>query len=405
MYSHRKCFNEHPIFQRETRLGCQPHAGLWHDKFLREQESKDDLARNQGESEGKKKQSFRAILVGEVAELPEPKGYQKFYERWEKELQAQQAQGTKRFYATAKGRLIVGLGVESVLETGIALHHTYGVPYIPGSALKGLTASYMARIREKLKPADEQSNYEQICQAYKFIFGDTDDAGYVTFFDALYQPGSGHKGQALYPDIITVHHQKYYQHGSNDAPADWDSPIPVPFLSATGTYLVALAAPDLEPKWLTITASLLGAALKSMGIGAKTSSGYGRMELSDEQGNPVTLITKSPEASQPEIIQELATPIEPIRPELPQFKEGQEIKGSVVPLIEELRRRIPPEIKAVLQYESFLTTDVVIAISEEEAQNWNPGNTRNCVFLREEVHNNLTVLICKPRIKKDKKKK
>ena len=191
-----------------------------------------------------------------------------------------------------------------MLETGIALHHTYGVPYLPGSALKGLTASYMQRIREKLQPKGEQADataYEQINQACKVIFGDTDDAGYITFFDALYRPGTGYNGQALYPDIITVHHQQYYQHSKDQprkdqygkdqhdrqpAPADWDSPIPVPFLSATGSYLVALAAPDIKEesvreKWLSSTASLLRAVLKNMGIGAKTSSGYGRMTLDE----------------------------------------------------------------------------------------------------------------------------
>ena len=40
------------------------------------------------------------------------------------------------------GRLIVGLGSENVLETGIRLHHTYGLPIIPGSAFKGLAAHY-----------------------------------------------------------------------------------------------------------------------------------------------------------------------------------------------------------------------------------------------------------------------
>ena len=41
-----------------------------------------------------------------------------------------------------EGRLIVGLGSENVLECGLRLHHTYGTPIIPGSALKGLTAHY-----------------------------------------------------------------------------------------------------------------------------------------------------------------------------------------------------------------------------------------------------------------------
>nr|MDQ3013918.1 type III-B CRISPR module RAMP protein Cmr6 [Acidobacteriota bacterium] len=88
-----------------------------------------------------------------------------------------------------------------------------------------------------------------------------------------------------------VHHRDYYQ-GKKDkqqkllAPADWDDPNPVPLLSENGTYLVALAAPKLDPqqqpdKWIAITADILKQALREEGIGAKTSSGYGRMELSD----------------------------------------------------------------------------------------------------------------------------
>ena len=277
----RTCFKQSLL---KEYLQHQPHAGLWHDKFLSEQDSKDAPKSRQSE-DGDNHKNPRTTLVKEVADIAVPKAYNRFYTCWKKELDDL---GAKCFEAKAKGRLIIGLGMESVLETGAALHHTYGVPYLPGSALKGLTASYMERIRAKLKQADEQAAaaYEQINQAYKVIFGDTDDAGYVTFFDALYIPAKnkGVDDKPLQPDIITVHHQEYYQHDSTVAPADWDSPIPVPFLSATGSYLVALAAPDIRDQtereqWLSSTGSLLSAALKSMGIGAKTSSGYGRMTL------------------------------------------------------------------------------------------------------------------------------
>src|SRR6266516_6731851 len=127
--------------------------------------------------------------------------------------------------AEVQGRMVIGMGDESVLETSVTLHHTYGVPYIPGSALKGLAASY---VRQKLG-----EEWQKEGEAYKTIFGETNDAGYITFFDAYYVPGSGYKGQVLYPDVIAVHHQNYYQGGEKaKAPADWDSPIPVPFLSA-----------------------------------------------------------------------------------------------------------------------------------------------------------------------------
>jgi CRISPR-associated protein Cmr6 len=81
---------------------------------------------------------------------------------------------------------------------------------------------------------------------------------------------------------MTVHHQKYYM-DDNVPPADWDDPIPVPFISATGKYLIALAASDMEESnrkgWFSAIFDLLELALKEEGVGAKTSSGYGRMTL------------------------------------------------------------------------------------------------------------------------------
>jgi len=42
-----------------------------------------------------------------------------------------------RFDLRTEARLVVGLGIDSVLETAITLHRIYGFPIIPGSALKG----------------------------------------------------------------------------------------------------------------------------------------------------------------------------------------------------------------------------------------------------------------------------
>jgi CRISPR-associated protein Cmr6 len=161
--------------------------------------------------------------------------------------------------------MAIGLGEESVLETSVALHHTYGVPYIPGSALKGLAASFA---RQHLGN-DWQAN----SRAYVTVFGDTQTAGYITFFDALPLPNSG---ALLHTDIITVHHEKYYQNDRTAPPADWDDPNPVPFLSATGKYLIALSGPS---EWVRATFDILKHALVHTGIGAKTSSGYGRLKL------------------------------------------------------------------------------------------------------------------------------
>lgn len=234
------------------------HAGLWLDRYMAEQLTS-------GEAVGKDQETPTHRLAREVAQMREPTCYAAFFERWRAGLTACSARVGE---ARVQGRMVVGLGEESVLETSICLHHTYGVPYIPGSALKGLAAAYA---RQRLDPQTWGAGTE----AYRTLFGDTTEAGCVVFFDALYMPKTGFKGQALHLDVITVHHPDYYQKG-NSAPADWDSPTPIPFLSATGKYLIALAGPQA---WVDAAFEILGKALAEMGVGAKTASGYGRMQL------------------------------------------------------------------------------------------------------------------------------
>jgi CRISPR-associated protein Cmr6 len=165
------------------------------------------------------------------------------------------------------GRLAVDLGADSVLETSIALHHTYGVPFIPGSALKGLAAHF----------ADQhlEAHWKKNQDAHTIMFGTTDAAGYVTFFDALFVPDSGKQGKMLWKDVITVHHKEYYQSG-DQPPADWDGTTIIPFLTTSGSFLIALAGPD---GWVEKAFDILALALEKEGIGAKTSSGYGRMSF------------------------------------------------------------------------------------------------------------------------------
>lgn len=233
------------------------NAGLWLDKYL-------VTASGNQPNDDKPK----SILVGEVARIPEPPVYKAFYERWKASLAETGVRETHMREATVSGRLVVGLGNESVLETSISLHRTYGVPFIPGSALKGLASRYADRRLEG------KGWRKRDGEDHTILFGSTETAGYVTFFDALYVPGSGHEGKALWPDVITVHHPNYYQ--GDAPPADWDSPNPVSFLSATGNYLIALRGDDA---WVNAAFDILALALAEEGIGAKTSSGYGRMSI------------------------------------------------------------------------------------------------------------------------------
>ncbi|MCA0352081.1 MAG: type III-B CRISPR module RAMP protein Cmr6 [Chloroflexi bacterium] len=180
--------------------------------------------------------------------------------------------------ATVEGRMVVGLGAESVLENAIALQRTYGLPYIPGSGLKGLASSFAhQRLGQSPANADTLNDWAKGGKFHRELFGTTELSGCVSFYDALYIPNTAQAGGPLHSDVITVHHPTYYQ-GNSTPPADWDSPDIIPFLSATGHYLVALSG---DPNWCNAARTLLANGLTHMGIGAKTSSGYGRMKLGE----------------------------------------------------------------------------------------------------------------------------
>jgi len=164
------------------------------------------------------------------------------------------------------GRVAVGLGRKGPTETGICLHHTYGVPIIPGSALKGLVVHF------------DREEYDNVA---KPLLGTTDSAGHVTFHDAwmLYQSVPA-TDAGLMNDIMTPHHPEYSAGARQlQPPTDYDDPKPVSFMSARGTFHFVLTCDDPSEKGaqaLNLIGRILKAALKARGIGGKTSSGYGR---------------------------------------------------------------------------------------------------------------------------------
>lgn len=236
------------------------NTSLWLDKFIKGQNI-------EGES-----QDFKQQLINDVTKFAPPEIYKSFYARWRASLRLISAK-FKNF--KVEGRMVLGLGAESVLENSISLHRTYGVPFIAGSALKGLAARYADK-----RLADD--NWRKGGKAHEFVFGSQASAGFIIFHDALLIPDTK---KALHADVMTVHHSDYYgekKDGQNKAvpPADWDSPVPIPFLSATGNYLLALSSIEGAEKWIEFVFIILSQALQEEGVGAKTSSGYGRATLS-----------------------------------------------------------------------------------------------------------------------------
>lgn len=219
--------------------------------------------------------------------------YASAYRRWNDSFPKDEL-NLSRNLSTA-GRLIIGLGSENVLETGIRLHHTYGVPMIPGSALKGLASHYCHEIwGERHVESPEESNrlFRRGEPHHRLLFGTTEDRGAITFHDAWMTTDSIKAGP-LCLDVMTPHHPKWQ---TNEAPpTDFDSPVPVSFLSVAGTFQVRVswsgpieAPPEQSRAWTRLAMDLLQEALAQWGIGGKTSSGYGRL-IPPNTAQPVPL--------------------------------------------------------------------------------------------------------------------
>jgi CRISPR type III-B/RAMP module RAMP protein Cmr6 len=202
------------------------------------------------------------------------------YDRW---AQITKAAGAIHMQATTDWRMVVGLGGESVLETDITLHHIYGFPFIPGSALKGLVRMYAALEDKNMyldKGQGEKAPSKEIDTDPKDIlriFGSQEMAGSVVFFDAM--PLDGRATLAL--DIMNPHYPKYYGDASNRIPPTNDQdPNPVTFLAVEKTTFVFALAPrrpgnSEDLKDVQQVQQWLKDAIQRYGVGAKTNAGYG----------------------------------------------------------------------------------------------------------------------------------
>lgn len=193
------------------------------------------------------------------------------------------------FRLAPTSRLLVGMGGAHARENGLTIHPVYGIPYIPGSSLKGITRhwaieAFLAGNEQRLeeRPDSLKPDEERAVRAILDIFGTTECEGMVEFFDAF--PEVEVK---LTPDVLTVHYKEYYQNGRR--PSDDQSPVPIDFYSVQAHYFkFMLSAPrdkkgrltDLPGgKLLLLAQNWLSQVLAELGVGAKTSIGYGRFRL------------------------------------------------------------------------------------------------------------------------------
>ena len=253
-----------PILALRNRRATQgQHPGLLLQRYLCENAT----------GEGGNPEEKRAILQAAINALRNEgvrAVYKAAFDRWKASL----PESTAANDLQTVGRLIVGLGTENVLETGITLHHTYGMPVLPGSALKGLAAHYCDQVWGETEPRfNKGGDYHQL------LFGTTDDSGCIIFHDGWFIPDS--EKEPLKLDVMTPHHPKWLD--GSVPPTDFDSPTPVPFLSVAGQFHVAVSwrgpAGDKALSWRDMAGDCLRDALFHWGIGGKTTSGYGRLAV------------------------------------------------------------------------------------------------------------------------------
>jgi CRISPR-associated protein Cmr6 len=216
-----------------------------------------------------------------------------------------------------------------VLETGITLHRLFGLPIIPGSALKGAARTWaLFKLSEELgvpilspseasaRPPTTLDKFEAVIlsqgneeeqaallsqllqddaipdgapirklslqelrekwRPFFEVFGSTEQAGSIIFLDAI--PLEPPKFQL---DIMNPHYPNYYRTQGQKPPADWESPNPVFFLTVTETpYRFAIAARSKQGNHLlNLAEKWLKGALRELGIGAKTNADYGYWQV------------------------------------------------------------------------------------------------------------------------------
>ncbi len=195
---------------------------------------------------------------------------------------------------------MTGMGYEHPLENGFAFLNPYGLPYLPGSSIKGV----LRRAAQELASGawgdsfdwSEEKTYSS--QTHRFsimdiLFGLEDSEentcsalrGVLKFWD-VYPRFSGN----MQIEVMTPHHTDYYQNGK--APHDCGMPNPITFLSVPmdshfcfhiqcDMNRLHRLAPDLaeDAKWQMLIEHAMNHASRWLGFGAKTSVGYGALRM------------------------------------------------------------------------------------------------------------------------------
>jgi CRISPR-associated protein Cmr6 len=243
------------------------NAGLWYNKMCNQwKEIEQQWTLNSLSKGGTETGKTRWIKTVTNNKCGNPKQIEETLERYVSLVKMYG--GDVRVYRTVTC-FVTGLGYDHPMENGFTWHYTLGTPYLPGSSVKGILRNWAEQWWD-VEDKDERA------RVVDKIFGpETGNkaAGELIVFDALPV-----KPVQLEIEVMTPHYSLYYQsQGKDKPPADWYSPVPIPYLTVDREqqFIFGLAPRQGANVNLQQIFKWLDEALETIGAGAKTASGYG----------------------------------------------------------------------------------------------------------------------------------
>ena len=186
-----------------------------------------------------------------------------------------------------EGGDIGGANKDEEIKLGFSFDYVTGLPYLPGSSVKGVLKSCFQKYGADIAAMLSCSDIE-ISAFSRAIFGDGDDErhpGTDIFLDAFPVRADG-KGRVLGIDYITSHrskHGKQYDGLSNPNPVRMLKVLP------DVEFLFRFVLKDSVVNQIRLPADVKKEVFRELlsryGAGAKTNTGYGRFQKGETEEN------------------------------------------------------------------------------------------------------------------------
>ncbi len=199
--------------------------------------------------------------------------------------------------AQLKSRLAINLSDGLIENAGICLDKLFGLPYIPGSAIKGV--SRHAALAELKTKSDQEippclSKFCEIFGCSNDDFKNGDLKLYSSYLNSKFKERKGavtflpaypFDNVRLVVDMTTVHYPEYYNSGrTSDLKNEQLRPNPFPAVEMGSQFAFCLVLNGMgqNQELIEEAKSFLIEAITVSGIGAKTAAGFGWFSLRDD---------------------------------------------------------------------------------------------------------------------------